>query len=440
MDSEHEWLTGLRYEDLWAYIKTQKGNNEAQRSYNAGIGALLNEINKVPQFRGKISPDDVDYAFKEALEKIKEPLSRTGKRKLEAILRKWMGVERDYDFHFDLGWLIGFPVGFQFGYGELRPFSRLPRMNRPYVERGFEMAAARLKTPARIDFAPSEVERWFLCIRQRTIGWHNAAERADFLATRSLAAYELVTGVAEIESWSLATPPRHDLVVVCHDRKRTGGRYHARPPLQLVINFPGSGFDELMNKMTRLMRNENRTEIENRIMAVVEIFAMLQGGVQLEAKYLLKVISLEALFLSEDDRDYLGYRLAEKIAFLLGDDKLWMAITYERLPHLGFSGNLRELGDQYIDDKFAETKKSDARRRLNREVVRLYRKRSAFAHQQRRNLESLITPYDYDMVSWLLRLSVVKMLSLTERGVTHLRKRSDDDPSSFDQLVEKLKY
>jgi hypothetical protein len=32
------------------------------------------------------------------------------------------------------------------------------------------------------------------------------------------------------------------------------------------------------------------------------------------------------------------------------------------------------------------------------------------------------------------------MLSLTERGVTHLRKRSDDDPSSFDQLVEKLKY
>jgi hypothetical protein len=153
-----------------------------------------------------------------------------------------------------------------------------------------------------------------------------------------------------------------------------------------------------MNKMTRLMRNENRTEIENRIMAVVEIFAMLQGGVQLEAKYLLKVISLEALFLSEDDRDYLGYRLAEKIAFLLGDDKLWMAITYERLPHLGFSGNLRELGDQYIDDKFAETKKSDARRRLNREVVRLYRKRSAFAHQQRRNLESLITPYDYDMV------------------------------------------
>lgn len=434
MNSNRDRLTGLSYEELWNLIKSRKGDIEARRSYYGSLAKTINELNEIPQFRGKISPDDLDDAFMDVLEKVREPLNEDRKRELEAILHKRLGWERDYDF-FDLGSVSGFPSGSQFGYGELRPLSKLPRTDQKCVSKCFNLAEPQDREHTRRGGESDTDENWFLCIRQRTIGWHNAAKRAEILATRSLAAYELVTGLSEFTQIGLASPPRRDFVIVCHDDSERSGSYHVPRVHQPIVNMPG--FEDLIVRMTKLMRKDEPTELENRIMAIVDIFAMIQNETPPELKFLLKVICLEALLLSEDDRDYLGWKLAEKVAFILGDNKVWIAFAYEILPHFGFLGN---FPSDLVDDKFVKAKTSESRRRLHKEVVRLYGKRSAFAHQQARKKKNLVSLHDYDMVSWLLRLSVVKMLALAQKGVTHLRKQSNDDPSSFDQLIEKLKY
>lgn len=427
-------LTGLTYEDLWAFIKSRRGDVVAQRNYYGALANLLARIFEVPQFNGKISLEDLDDAFAEALATLKEPLGKAGKRELEGILHKRLGWERDYDFHFDLGWALGFENGFQFGYGELRPLSKLPRRSRDLVRRGFGLPQRDNGSKAERHAAGHAEERWFLCIRQRTVGWHNAIERAETAAERSLAAYELVTGVSEFTKMpQIAAPSGLDFVIVCDDRKLSG-RYREPRFRQPIVNMPG--FKDLVVQMTKLMRKENRSELENRIVSVVDVFAMIRDETPPELRFLLKVICLEAMFLSDDDRDYLGQKLAEKIAFILGDNKTWIAFAFELLPHLGFRGNFGDI----IEDKFVNANKSESRRRLHREIVRLYGKRSAFVHQGATSRKSAVTPYDYDMLSWLVRLSVIKMLSLAEEGVTHLKKRNNDDSSSFDFLIEKLKY
>jgi len=406
----------------------------AQRNYYGTLAKILAKIFEVPQFRGKISPDDLDDAFAEAIATIKEPLGRTGKRELEGILHKRLGWERDYDFHFDLGWALGFESGFQFGYGELRPLSKLPRRSRDLVRRGFGLAKRDKGNVAERRAGGQAEERWFLCIRQRTVGWHNAIERAETAAEKSLAAYELVTGVSEFTHMPLiAAPPGLDFVIVCDDSELSG-RYREPRFRQPVVNMPGS--EDLVVRITKLIRKENRSELENRIASVVDVFAMIRDETPPELRFLLKVICLEALFLSDDDRDYLGQKLAEKIAFVLGDNKTWIAFAFELLPHLGFRGNFGDM----VEDKFVNANKSESRRRLHREIVRLYGKRSAFVHQGAMSRKSTVSPYDYDVLSWLVRLSVIKMLSLAEDGVTHLKKRNNDDSSSFDFLIERLKY
>ncbi len=141
--------------------------------------------------------------------------------------------------------------------------------------------------------------------------------------------------------------------------------------------------------------------------------------------------------MSGDDRDYLGWKLGEKTAFLLGENKYWIAFAFEFLPHLGFLGNIAE---DLVKDEFVKKNRSESRKRLNREVVRLYKKRSGFAHQQGGKDSDRVTDYDYEMVSWLLRLSVREMIGPTKKGITHLRRKKSVDPTSFDDLVEKLKY
>jgi hypothetical protein len=429
---ERDTLTGLPYEELWAFAKSRQGDVAARRNYYAGLGDIVTKLYQVPHLRDKISPDDLDDAFIEALATIKEPLGRAGKIDIERILHKRLGWERDYDFYFYLGGVSGFQSGFQFGYGELRPLSKLPRRDQRYVIGGFfgRPKGATYKRQSQVNANA----HWFLCIRQRTVGWHNAVERAEMLANRSLTAYELVTGLSELTQMGIASTPRLSFVIVCDDSKLSG-RYRAPgfgPPIVSM-----SGFDELMIRMTELLRKENRSELEERIVSIVDVFVMIQNETPPELKFLLKVICLEALFLSQDDRDYLGQRIAEKVAFSLGDNKVWIAFAFGVLPHLGFIGN---FPPNLVDDEFVKTKKSESRRRLHKEVARLYGKRSAIVHQGTMSEKSRVTPQDYAMVSILLRLSLTKMLALAEEGITHLKKRSSDDSSSFDQLIEKLKY
>jgi hypothetical protein len=427
------------HEQAWALVEAAKRHDEPKREHYRRLSDLYETLDGIQEFRDKISIRDLDAFFHDILFNTKRrSIEKVTKLDVETALRLHLLHEgRDFDFYFGPYMVAGLPRGVELGFGQLRPFDELPAKAQEYI------SAHRGRAPFRDkggSIPPKKtIDRdWFLYLRVKTVGWMDALEKAQLGMKRTLSAYELVTGAMEFMQgfvhYQYGPGLDQNFYMFCDVTDESHHYKVAEVPL-FIGNLPGS--EELVDDMTLILRKNTFSELESRILAVVDIFGMIDDDTPLNVKFLLKVIALEALLLSEDDRDYLGWKLAEKIAYLLGDNKYWIAFSYEILPHLSFLGNAPE---DLVKDEFVKEKRSESRARLNKEVVRLYRKRSAFAHQQGRRAKEQVIGYDYDMVSWLLRLSVITMLALSKRGITHLKKQKTVDPSSFDGLIEKLKY
>ncbi|QQG48738.1 MAG: hypothetical protein HY247_08395 [archaeon] len=411
-----------------------------RREYYAVLGELYRAVLESPDFKGKISMLDLDDFFLDVrLHTRRRLIENVTKGDLERALRKHLfHKERWYDFYFGPLMTAGFPAGVEFGLGQLRPFAELPPDVRRFVSAHHYKAQNRPRKRSASAMETPRSEDWFLHLRVSTVGRMDAVEKAQLGKRRTLAAYELITGAGEFTRglvyWAFPAMDDDQCYMMC-DETGESKHFEVTDLPTFIARVPG--VEEIADDMTRIVRKNNASELETRIVACADIFGMIEGSAPLNVRFLLKMIALESLFLSEDDRDNLGWKLAEKVTYLLGDSKYWMAFAFGLLPHMGFLGNVPE---GMVTDDFVKENRSESRVRLNREVVRLYRKRSSFAHQQVRRRAEPINDYDYEMVSWLLRLSAIAMLALTKKGITHLRRTEPSDPSSFDGLIEKLKY
>lgn len=137
---------------------------------------------------------------------------------------------------------------------------------------------------------------------------------------------------------------------------------------------------------------------------MIDLFINIDSNTPLNIRFMLCVISLEALLISKDDRDYLGWKLSEKVSFLLGTSEFWMR-TYHKI---GFD----HIFPYHVQIPNTVIKKvSDNRRSLNYKMRKLYNKRSGFAHGGKSNKEQ-ITGEDYTLAYTIVRLTIFQMLNL----------------------------
>ena len=147
------------------------------------------------------------------------------------------------------------------------------------------------------------------------------------------------------------------------------------------------------------------TIIERTVINSLKIYGLHINISTVELKFILVMIALEDLLLNENDLNYLGKKLAEKVAFL-----------YEKHS--------------------AERKKE-----IFREMKKMYSKRSSFAHQKKNPKPSdKITSNDLGFIIRIYLRCVEEILSLEKIGtITKLSlDGKQDDNKSLDYYIENL--
>jgi len=87
----------------------------------------------------------------------------------------------------------------------------------------------------------------------------------------------------------------------------------------------GANYDKLFGKsinvISKIFSKKVPNDIEKRVKNAVRIFGIQASINNVQVRFLLLMSCLEGLLMSQDDRDYILWRLAEKTAFFLGGDR-----------------------------------------------------------------------------------------------------------------------
>ena len=80
-------------------------------------------------------------------------------------------------------------------------------------------------------------------------------------------------------------------------------------------------YDKSINFMNEVYKASNRNDIEERIFRAINLFGIIQIIESIPIQFSLVISSLEGLLLNENDSNYLGKRIAEKIAIIIESDR-----------------------------------------------------------------------------------------------------------------------
>lgn len=148
-----------------------------------------------------------------------------------------------------------------------------------------------------------------------------------------------------------------------------------------------------------------------------------------EVRFLFCLIAIENLLMA-DEKDYLRWQLSERVAFLLTENKFWLA-HYKKIPV--DSSRFKKITQKFITRHVPESRKI-----LFEKMKDLYDKRSTIAHTGGKNEK--ITEDDYNLANFLLLILTEKLLELNKIGIILYSRSGTDDPKSLFSFIEKKKF
>ena len=163
----------------------------------------------------------------------------------------------------------------------------------------------------------------------------------------------------------------------------------------------GANYGKFVEKeipiLTDIFVKSNPNEIERKIRNAVRIFGIQTSVKNQQVRFVLLVTCLESLLMTESDRDYILWKLAEKVAFIL-------------------DGNKRELNDY---------------------IKKAYDKRSAFIHGSKSE-DGLVMENDIFSIEGVVSNLVWKMIDFVKNGYTHVQKQNN--VKSINEYIEETKF
>ena len=140
-------------------------------------------------------------------------------------------------------------------------------------------------------------------------------------------------------------------------------------------------------------------ELEAKIIQAVQVFWLSRQSTRAESRFVLLISALESLLLTQNDRDYLGHKLAEKAAFLLEQER-----------------------DKRLD--------------LSKRIKRYYGKRSDLMHTGQASIrEGDVRAVDNIFIGLAFRL-----LELTNSYDKMEQKSHDRDKEGIEDYIDSLKF
>lgn len=355
-------------------------------------------------------------------------------------------------YFFLIGVADGFPPGYQIGLGKLYHFQQLPKLVKESwrhwktfskygkieeVEggKGYVFVIPE-------DIPPDEEayykEKWFIKIQIKSFGSFSAERKAISTINRIVSIIRLFCGTPEHYLPFYQEGKLNSLWdYYCNDKtdvdldekseipREQLGAVNFVSTKNFLLNFTRmTEFDNYISIINKIIeKDENkRTDLETAIINAIDIYGTINANTHLNL--MLCMISLESLVMG-GKQENIAYKLAERIALLIGDSDEW-------LQYCLFSGIIDSISDSNSLPK--------ARIMLNKKISELYNKRSEFAHMgEKRNS---ISYDDYLLAHLILREVLMKVMVLynSEIGL-HSREPDKRTPNrSIEEYIKGLKF
>ena len=163
--------------------------------------------------------------------------------------------------------------------------------------------------------------------------------------------------------------------------------------------YRGDLYGKYMDLLSAISQKVKPTKLEQKIIQAIQVFWMSRLSSRTEIRFLILIAAFESLLLTQNDRDYLGVKLAEKTTFLL-------------------------------------EKEADKRTELFKLMKTYYGKRSDLVHKG----DNRITRADELTAENIFRNLVFRMLELTSIYQKMEQKGHDRDRQGIEDYIDSLKF
>jgi len=339
---------------------------------------------------------------------------------LEKYLDELLKARKNYDFFFPAMELFDFPDGYKLGLCELHSFSKLPPEAQARISSDWEHMYEREKATYYVQslekYQEQKKKGTYFCVTVRALGHNKAIEAATGHANQALnilKCFYLLEHIPKLTACYFLANDKYGGAV--EEERFKWGWYSHR------IN---SEIEEYLQTINGFVRNQTDDEIARRCLSAIDTYGLMQSETPLELRFLLSVIGTECLLLGREDKDFLGWKLREKVAILFGDSAVWFR---------EFLNKKTPTQDECNENRVA------AKADLAKRITDLYEKRSALVH--RYDEEKKLTEDDFRLASMIMRFSMQKLLRLyVKAGIRRVSKVSTVDPQSLDGFIESIKY
>ena len=368
-----------------------------------------------------LSLDDLRDSLYDITMHLGKDLKDTTTEDLRNYLGKLLGTPDTYEFFFPALELFNFPDGYILGLCELHSFTKLPQQIQTQISSKWKYSYESERNIYLVrsfdEYQERKKRETYFCLSVQALGNGKAIEKATRLANQGLnilKCFYLLEHAPRLVACQYKVGASSGAV---REERFIWGWYNHRTDkeiegyLRIVNDFVRKGIDD---------------EVARRCLSAIDIYGMMERETALKLKFLLSVMAVESLLLGKDDKDFLGWKLREKVAMLLGDTPVWVKQYLGKEP------------EEKLTDEERDKARSAARAELAKSVGKIYDKRSALVHQ---DAGEEITEDDFIYASNIMRFSLHRILRLyNEKGVRRVSKTSTVDPQSLDGFIESMKY
>lgn len=407
---------------------TSKTEEQArQHVFGIEIGNLQKMIRKIPEISDYISDYDVNDFFFFRLTMIEKlAIESIDRESLKKTIDNYFFKEPDVvDYYFRIARSGDFPEGFEIGTGNMISYDNLPEDVKASLDQHWEFFFEEDKfswEKNKEQYVERQRKYAYIHFQIKSIGSFKSSEKSFIEVRKNTnilkfvngdSFYGEITSVPYLYCWKIGKNVGAQVSHPSHPEE-----FHRVP-----------FFDDRIRKLSKIVKKQNRDDLEQRLVNAIEICGLIEYETPVRVRFLLKMICLEAILLGKDDKDYLGWKLSEKISFLLGDSTMWIRDHFK----LNF--------DDKIDDQFINNNRINARIGLEKKVKELYETRSNFAHGGGSNYETNSEIQEqYGLLTVLIYWITEKILELHESGILRINKTSAEDKNSLDYHIQTLKY
>ena len=356
------------------------------------VRSLADLASKSPELAQNLSENDIRHVIYDTQLYLNKKFAEASTSEFRSYVQQNLLTTRTYHFFFPIYQLFQYPGGKELGYGTTILFGDIPsEVKESFISDwnhnfGIHTEWARTKE----ELVERKAAAAFLKLELKANGNDKAMDRAVQLAEDSVNVLRFV--------YQVNFPIGHSKFYL-DNGQGSGGT--GMP----FFTFQGAAWynarlEPYIQTLSEILSDATPQDIEKRVRAALKIFGIQTKTEDRNVRLLLLISCLEGLLLSPSDRDYLGWRVAEKTTFLLGKDE----------------GNRKEIFEF---------------------ITESYDKRSRFAHQDQRSGKE-VTENDLLQMIDVIQGLVHRLLELMNEGYSQIQK--DPQKSTIDGFVEVEKF